>query len=71
MWHDLTSDQEMIRKTVGKIASEVLLPAAGKIDEEYLFNHDGIRVLGKAGFMGMILPLEFGGSINFDSTAFP
>lgn len=62
MWHDLTSAQEMLRKTVGKIASEVLLPVAGKIDEEYLFNHDGIRVLGKAGFMGMILPLEFGGS---------
>ncbi|MFZ5642673.1 MAG: acyl-CoA dehydrogenase family protein [Bacillota bacterium] len=55
-------NQEIVRTTISKIASEALLPVAGKIDEEYLFNRNGIRALGKAGFMGMILPSEFGGS---------
>lgn len=45
------------------------MPLAGKADEEYIFNREGIRALGKAGFMGTILPSEFGGS-NADTYSF-
>ncbi|MHB1042529.1 MAG: acyl-CoA dehydrogenase family protein [Eubacteriales bacterium] len=62
MPRDLTPEQEMIRTAAGRTATEVLLPAAGETDENYLFNKNGIAALAKAGFMGMLAPAEFGGA---------
>lgn len=62
MPRELTAEQEMIRTTASRIATEVLFPTAGETDENCLFNKNGIAALGKAGFMGILAPAEFGGA---------
>jgi alkylation response protein AidB-like acyl-CoA dehydrogenase len=44
-----------------EIADRVLGPAAGQNDKEGRFSIEAVDALGEAGFLGLMLPLEFGG----------
>ena len=57
-----TETHEMIRETARKFAEERLAPDSIERDEKELFPHEQIRELGELGFMGMMVPEEWGGS---------
>lgn len=54
--------QLMIRETAKKFADEKLRPSSVERDEKEEFPHDAVRELGELGFMGMMVPEEWGGS---------
>ncbi len=58
----LTSEQELIRDTAKAFASDVLAPAAASNDVNKRFPAESLRAMGELGFMGMLLPEEFGGA---------
>jgi alkylation response protein AidB-like acyl-CoA dehydrogenase len=45
-----------------EIADRVLAPAARQNDKEGRFSTEAVEALGQAGFLGLMLPAEFGGS---------
>jgi alkylation response protein AidB-like acyl-CoA dehydrogenase len=45
-----------------EIADRVLAPAARQNDKEGRFSTDAVDALGRAGFLGLMLPTEFGGT---------
>ena len=45
-----------------EIADRVLAPAAKQNDKEGRFSTDAVDALGRAGFLGLMLPTEFGGT---------
>ncbi|SDR58798.1 Acyl-CoA dehydrogenase [Rhizobiales bacterium GAS113] len=45
-----------------EIADRVLAPAARQNDKEGRFSTEAVDALGRAGFLGLLLPAEFGGS---------
>jgi butyryl-CoA dehydrogenase len=57
-----TETQKLIRQTTRDIAQKELALKAAEVDRAYLFPWDGIRKLGAADLMGMIVPTEFGGA---------
>jgi alkylation response protein AidB-like acyl-CoA dehydrogenase len=62
MIFDFTETQTMIRDTARKFAEEVLAPGSVERDEQERFPTDEIAKLGELGFMGMMVPEEFGGA---------
>jgi alkylation response protein AidB-like acyl-CoA dehydrogenase len=44
-----------------EIADRVLAPAAKQNDKEGRFSSEAVDALGRAGFLGLMLPTEFGG----------
>ena len=64
-----TETQEMIRQTARKFAEERLAPGSIERDEKEEFPHDAIKELGELGFMGMMVPEEWGGS-GLDTTSY-
>src|SRR5258708_37508698 len=44
-----------------EIADHVLAPAARQNDKEGRFSTEAVDALGRAGFLGLMLPVEFGG----------
>jgi alkylation response protein AidB-like acyl-CoA dehydrogenase len=52
----------MIRETARKFADERLAPGSIERDEEERFPKEEIRELGELGFMGMMVPEEWGGA---------
>ncbi len=58
---ELSETQLLIRETARKFALEELAPSASERDEKEEFPHDAIKKLGELGFMGMMVPEEFGG----------
>ena len=58
----LTETQAMIRDTARAFAEEHLKPNAARWDAESTFPSDALTELGKLGFMGMLVPEEFGGA---------
>ena len=57
------SDQQcMIRDLASKIARDVLTPTAAERDRTSTWPTDELRTLAAQGFMGMVIPEEFGGS---------
>ena len=65
----LTETQEMIRDTARKFADEKLAPTSIERDETETFPHIEIKELGELGFMGMMVPEEWGGS-GLDTTSY-
>ena len=65
----LTETQEMIRDTARKFADEKLAPTSIERDETETFPHIEIKELGDLGFMGMMVPEEWGGS-GLDTTSY-
>jgi len=58
----LTETQGLTKQVAKDIAQKELAPKAAELDRAYLFPWDGIKKLGAAGLMGMVVPPEFGGA---------
>lgn len=52
----------LIRETARKFAAERLAPDTIERDEKEIFPHEAVKELGELGFMGMMVPEEWGGS---------
>jgi alkylation response protein AidB-like acyl-CoA dehydrogenase len=57
-----TETHEMIRETARKFAAERIAPDTVQRDETETFPHEIVRELGALGFMGMMVPEEWGGA---------
>lgn len=58
----LNETQEQIRDAVRAFAQERLAPGAAKRDREHAFPRAEIAEMGELGFLGMLVPEEYGGS---------
>jgi alkylation response protein AidB-like acyl-CoA dehydrogenase len=58
----LSEEQLMIIDGAKRFAQERLAPQAEELDRKGESNVDALRELGKLGYMGMIVPAEYGGS---------
>ena len=65
----LTTEQELIRETARDFAEKHLLPGVIERDEASEFPKDQIKEMGELGFMGMMVPEEWGGS-GFDTISY-
>lgn len=61
MFH-ITSEQEMVRLMAKDFAKKELEPYAGERDEKEIFPEEVIKKMGQLGFMGMMIPPEYGGT---------
>lgn len=62
MKFELSEEQEMIRKTAEDFAKNEIEPLAKKIDKEDYFPIEIVKKLAELGFLGMMVPVEYGGS---------
>lgn len=62
MIFDLTETQLMIQETARKFAEEEIAPSSIERDEHGIFPHEIVKKMGELGFMGMIVPEEYGGA---------
>jgi butyryl-CoA dehydrogenase len=58
----LTDEQVEIKKLARRIAEEKVLPVRAKLDETGEFPHDLMKEFARAGFNGVYIPAEYGGS---------
>jgi alkylation response protein AidB-like acyl-CoA dehydrogenase len=58
----LSETHRMIREMARKFAEDQLAPGAVERDEKEEFPHEAVRALGELGFMGMMVPEEWGGA---------
>jgi alkylation response protein AidB-like acyl-CoA dehydrogenase len=58
----LTEEQQLIRESARKFAQERLLPNSARWEEEARFPREIIAEMGELGFMGMTVPVEWGGA---------
>lgn len=58
----LSPEQELIKDTAKDFATKHLLPGVMERDEKQKFPYDEIKAMGELGFMGMMIPEEWGGS---------
>jgi short-chain 2-methylacyl-CoA dehydrogenase len=58
---DLSSEQELVQRTVREFAEERVAPVAEELDREHRFPYDLVRELAELGLMGMPIPEEYGG----------
>ncbi len=65
----LTSEQELIQKTAREFAQEHLAPGVIERDDKAEFPTGQIKMMGELGFMGMMVPEEWGGA-GFDTMTF-
>ena len=65
----LTSEQELIQKTAREFAKEHLAPGVIERDDKAEFPAEQIKMMGELGFMGMMVPEEWGGA-GFDTITF-
>ena len=56
-----TQEQELIRDTARQFARERLAPNSAEWDREARFPAEALREMGELGFLGMLLPEEWGG----------
>lgn len=59
--YDLTSEQDMLRKTIRDFAEKEIKPVALKLDEKEEFSYDLVKKMGELGLFGMTISPEFGG----------
>jgi alkylation response protein AidB-like acyl-CoA dehydrogenase len=59
---EFTETHQLIRETARKFAEEKLAPSSIERDEKEEFPYEAIREMGELGFMGMMVPEEWGGS---------
>jgi alkylation response protein AidB-like acyl-CoA dehydrogenase len=59
---ELNETHKMIRDTARQFAYDELAPSADERDEKELFPYEQIKKLGELGFMGMMVPEEYGGA---------
>ena len=65
----LTSEQELIQKTAREFAQEHLAPGVIERDDKAEFPTGQIKMMGELGFMGMMVPEEWGGA-GFDTLTY-
>jgi alkylation response protein AidB-like acyl-CoA dehydrogenase len=58
----LTEEQQMMREAAREFARTELLPGVIERDEKQQFPAEQVRMLGELGFMGMMVPPEYGGA---------
>jgi len=58
----LTEDQRMVRDAAREYAREVLAPRAAAVDRDSAFPEEGLRAAAERGFLGFLVPEEYGGS---------
>ncbi|MTJ82336.1 MAG: acyl-CoA dehydrogenase [Telmatospirillum sp.] len=58
----ITEEQTLIRETARQFAADRLTPHAADWDRQSHFPDDAVRQMGELGFLGMLLPEEWGGS---------
>ncbi|NUN71116.1 MAG: acyl-CoA dehydrogenase family protein, partial [Bacteroidetes bacterium] len=59
---ELNETHRMIQETARQFAQDELAPTADERDEKELFPHEQIKKLGELGFMGMMVPEQYGGA---------
>ncbi|MEK9139313.1 MAG: acyl-CoA dehydrogenase family protein, partial [Bacteroidota bacterium] len=59
---EYTETHHLIRETARKFAEEKLAPTSIERDEKEEFPYEAIKELGELGFMGMMVPEEWGGA---------
>lgn len=59
---DLNETHKMIRETARQFAQDELAPSADERDEKEIFPYEQIKKLGELGFMGMMVPEQYGGA---------
>ena len=59
-WH-LTADQEALRARARELAVEVAAPRAAEVDRTEAYPWDVVEALREGGFMGMTVPVAYGG----------
>jgi alkylation response protein AidB-like acyl-CoA dehydrogenase len=62
MYFELTEEQKMIRQAARDFAQTELKPGVIERDEHQKFPTDQVKLLGELGFLGMMVPIEYGGS---------
>lgn len=62
---NITEEQGMVRKTAHEFSENEIKPVASENDKNHTFPKDIVDKLGELGFMGMVVPEEYGGS-GFD-----
>src|ERR1700724_4249311 len=58
----LTDEQEQLRKEIRDFAAREIAPHVMRWDEASEFPHEVVKKLGEMGLMGVIFPVELGGS---------
>jgi alkylation response protein AidB-like acyl-CoA dehydrogenase len=58
----LTDDQEQLRKEIREFAAREIAPNVMRWDEASEFPHEVVQKLGEMGLMGVLFPVELGGS---------
>ncbi|MEC8983024.1 MAG: 3-sulfinopropanoyl-CoA desulfinase [Actinomycetota bacterium] len=58
---DLTADQEALRARARELAVEVAAPRAAEVDRTEAYPWDVVEALREEGFMGMTVPVAYGG----------
>jgi alkylation response protein AidB-like acyl-CoA dehydrogenase len=58
----LTEEQQMIQETARRFAETELMPNAMKLDETAEYPVDLFRKMGELGFLGLVIPAEYGGT---------
>ena len=58
---DLTPEQEQIRDTAQEFADKILKPSAARYDIEERYPLENVQKLADLGFLGILIPEEFGG----------
>ena len=58
----LNDEQSAIRDTIAAFARERLAPNAARWDREHTFPRDALRMLGKLGALGVVVPPEWDGA---------
>ena len=59
-WH-LTADQEALQARARELAVEVVAPRAAEVDRTEVYPWDVVEALREEGFMGMTVPVAYGG----------
>ncbi|MDD8018647.1 MAG: acyl-CoA dehydrogenase [Bacteroidota bacterium] len=62
MTFELNETHKMIQETARQFAHDELAASADERDEKELFPHEQIKKLGELGFMGMMVPEQYGGA---------
>jgi alkylation response protein AidB-like acyl-CoA dehydrogenase len=65
----LTEEQQMIQETARRFAESELVPRAGHLDETAEYPVEMFARMGELGFMGLIVPAEYGGT-GTDTTSY-
>ena len=66
---ELGAEHAAFRAKVRELAQGIVLPLAAEVDREHRFPEEAIRAAAKAGFLGVLIPREYGGA-GLDALAF-